>query len=82
MHCTISIHFHISVFDCWIYSLADNLIDQRSLVADFDLLCIDYLDLFILFLLSFRNLLGKLTIQEPTFDRIIVVYRYSFLFSD
>ncbi|KAG5534641.1 hypothetical protein RHGRI_022683 [Rhododendron griersonianum] len=25
--------------------------------------------------LSFRNLLGKLTIQEPTFDRIIVVYR-------
>ncbi|KAL7232897.1 hypothetical protein ACSBR2_010827 [Camellia fascicularis] len=25
--------------------------------------------------LSFRNLLGKITIQEPTFDRIIVVYR-------
>ncbi|KAH7851651.1 hypothetical protein Vadar_014766 [Vaccinium darrowii] len=25
--------------------------------------------------LSFRNLLGKMTIQEPTFDRIIVVYR-------
>lgn len=25
--------------------------------------------------LSFRNLLGKVTIQEPTFDRIIVVYR-------
>ncbi|KAI4348390.1 hypothetical protein L6164_009119 [Bauhinia variegata] len=25
--------------------------------------------------LSFRNLLGKTTIQEPTFDRIIVVYR-------
>ncbi|KAL3630893.1 hypothetical protein CASFOL_023877 [Castilleja foliolosa] len=25
--------------------------------------------------LSFRNLLSKLTIQEPTFDRIIVVYR-------
>lgn len=25
--------------------------------------------------LSFRNLFGKITIQEPTFDRIIVVYR-------
>ncbi|GAB4847375.1 hypothetical protein Ancab_026433 [Ancistrocladus abbreviatus] len=25
--------------------------------------------------ISFRNLLSKLTIQEPTFDRIIVVYR-------
>ncbi|KAL6508125.1 hypothetical protein OROHE_021667 [Orobanche hederae] len=25
--------------------------------------------------LSFRNLLSKITIQEPTFDRIIVVYR-------
>ncbi|XP_052180227.1 uncharacterized protein LOC127793517 [Diospyros lotus] len=25
--------------------------------------------------ISFRNLLGKITIQEPTFDRIIVVYR-------
>ncbi|ESR60158.1 hypothetical protein CICLE_v10015078mg [Citrus x clementina] len=25
--------------------------------------------------LSFRNLLGKVTIQEPTFDRIIVLYR-------
>ncbi|CAL5370351.1 unnamed protein product [Camellia sinensis] len=25
--------------------------------------------------LGFRNLLGKITIQEPTFDRIIVVYR-------
>ncbi|PIA40617.1 hypothetical protein AQUCO_02500374v1 [Aquilegia coerulea] len=25
--------------------------------------------------LSMRNLLGKITIQEPTFDRIIVVYR-------
>ncbi|GFQ01126.1 hypothetical protein PHJA_002256500 [Phtheirospermum japonicum] len=25
--------------------------------------------------LSFRNLMSKLTIQEPTFDRIIVVYR-------
>uniref|UniRef100_A0A5B6ZPV4 Aminopeptidase n=1 Tax=Davidia involucrata TaxID=16924 RepID=A0A5B6ZPV4_DAVIN len=25
--------------------------------------------------LSLRNLLGKITIQEPTFDRIIVVYR-------
>ncbi|KAJ6401230.1 hypothetical protein OIU84_016609 [Salix udensis] len=25
--------------------------------------------------LSIRNLLGKITIQEPTFDRIIVVYR-------
>ena len=29
---------------------------------------------------SFRNLLGKITIQEPTFDRIIVVYRYCFFF--
>ncbi|KAJ8432049.1 hypothetical protein Cgig2_001973 [Carnegiea gigantea] len=25
---------------------------------------------------SFRNLLSKITIQEPTFDRIIVVYRF------
>ncbi|KAG0502612.1 hypothetical protein HPP92_002684 [Vanilla planifolia] len=25
--------------------------------------------------LSMRNLLGKITIQEPTFDRMIVVYR-------
>lgn len=27
---------------------------------------------------SFRNLSSKITIQEPTFDRIIVVYRYVF----
>jgi hypothetical protein len=25
---------------------------------------------------SMKNLLGKLTIQEPTFDRMIVVYRF------
>ncbi|KAF8013066.1 hypothetical protein BT93_I1055 [Corymbia citriodora subsp. variegata] len=27
--------------------------------------------------ISFRNLLGKITVQEPTFDRIIVLYRRS-----
>lgn len=31
---------------------------------------------FMFFSSSFRNLFGKITIQEPTFDRIIVVYRY------
>lgn len=26
--------------------------------------------------ISLRSLMSKITIQEPTFDRIIVVYRY------